>query len=134
VFGRWHTCTITRDSRSNGASHIPLRHLACTCVRSHRLPKPSCSGSNFAQAIAALHGCRLTIKPHSTQLFMAGPQFVDGIQMVISDEFKDWVLVCLVSQIPLLVFRNLNEAIRSASTGQIRLSCIGGVMIVLKLS
>jgi hypothetical protein len=60
-----------------------------------------------------------------------GPQSVDWIQMLISDEFRNWVLVCVVSQIALLIFLDLKEVMRSRPVGQVLLNCIGGAMMVL---
>jgi hypothetical protein len=44
-----------------------------------------------------------------------GPQFVDWIRMLISEEFRDWVRVCVISHIVLVIFQNLKEAMRSVS-------------------
>jgi hypothetical protein len=62
-----------------------------------------------------------------------GRQFVDWIQMLISDEFRDWVRVCVVFQIALLIFQDLKGAVRSVSAGQVQVNCIGGAMMVLRL-
>jgi hypothetical protein len=47
--------------------------------------------------------------------FNDGPQSVDEIPQLNSDEFRDWVWVCVASQLALLIFQDLNEAMRSAS-------------------
>jgi hypothetical protein len=60
------------------------------------------------------------------------PQSVDVIQMLISDESRDWVRVCMVSQIALLIFLDLKEVMRSVSVQQVLLNCIGGAMMVLR--
>jgi hypothetical protein len=62
-----------------------------------------------------------------------GPQFVGGIHNLISDDFRDWVQVYVVSQIALLIFQDLKEAMRSVSMRQVRANCIGGIMMVLRL-
>jgi hypothetical protein len=59
---------------------------------------------------------------------------VSQIQMLISDEFRDWVRICVISQIGLLIFQDLKEEMRSVSAGRVRLNCTGGAMIVLRLS
>jgi hypothetical protein len=60
-------------------------------------------------------------------------QSVDGIQLLISEEFRDRVRVCVVSQIKLLIFQILIEPIRSVSAEEVLLNSIGGAMMVLRL-
>jgi serine/threonine protein kinase len=62
-----------------------------------------------------------------------GPQIVNWIRILISDQFSDWVQVCLISQIALLIFQYLKEAMKSVSVEQVRLNCIGGAMMVVRL-
>jgi hypothetical protein len=61
-----------------------------------------------------------------------GPQSVDGIQMLSSDEFRNRVQVCVVSSIGPLIFQELKEAMRSMSAGHLLLNCIGGAIMVLR--
>jgi hypothetical protein len=60
-------------------------------------------------------------------------QFVHGIQMLISGQFRDWVRVCVVSQIALLIFQDFKAAMQSVLVGQVLLNWIGGAMTVLRL-
>jgi hypothetical protein len=60
-------------------------------------------------------------------------QSVDGIEMMILDKFKELIRVCVISQNPLLIFRDLKEVMRLVSMRQVRLNYIGGTMMILIL-
>jgi hypothetical protein len=62
-----------------------------------------------------------------------GSSFVDGIRQRISDEFRDWIWVCGVSQAAFLIFQDVKEGMRSVSVESIRVNRIGGAMILLRL-
>jgi serine/threonine protein kinase len=53
--------------------------------------------------------------------------------MLISDDFRDWVRVCVISQIALLILQDLKEAMRSVSAAQLYRRCDDGLEIVVKL-
>jgi hypothetical protein len=52
--------------------------------------------------------------------------------MIISERFRDGVRVYMFSQIALLIFQNLKQAMKSAAVQQVLLNCVSGAMMVLR--
>jgi hypothetical protein len=62
-----------------------------------------------------------------------GSQSAEGIQVLISSEFRDWVRVCVISQIALLIFQDLKDAMKSQDPGQLYRRYDDGLEFVVKL-